>query len=100
MTTLLYVEFPYAGPFGDAMTQALRGLAESIALEPGLIRKYWTENAADQVAGGVYMFESREQAEAYLAKHTERLMKMGVPEVRGKFFDVNDELTALSVPPP
>ena len=37
MSVLLQVDFPFAGPWGEAMTEALRGLAESIANEPGLI---------------------------------------------------------------
>jgi hypothetical protein len=34
MPVLLQVDFPFAGPWGDAMTEALKGLAESIAKSP------------------------------------------------------------------
>lgn len=54
MPYLLQVDFPYQGPWGDEMTSALRGLAESIANEPGLIWKFWTENKEAGTAGGVY----------------------------------------------
>ena len=53
MSVLLQVDFPFAGPWGEAMTEALRGLAESIANEPGLIWKIWTENPATAEAGGI-----------------------------------------------
>ena len=51
MPVLLQVDFPFSGPWGDAMTDALQGLAESIAQEPGLIWKIWTENPASGEAG-------------------------------------------------
>ena len=56
MTTLLQIDFPYPGPWGDEMTAAMRGLAQSIAQEPGLLWKIWTENAERQEAGGIYLF--------------------------------------------
>lgn len=55
MPYLLQVDFQYQGPWGDGMTAALRGLAESIANEPGLIWKIWTENQAAGEAGGIYL---------------------------------------------
>ena len=42
MPVLLQFDFPFEGPFGDAMAQALDGLARSIAAEPGLLWKIWT----------------------------------------------------------
>lgn len=39
MPVLLQVDFPFAGPFGSEMAQAMKGLAESIASEQGLIWK-------------------------------------------------------------
>ncbi len=39
MPALLQVDFPFEGPFGDAMAEGMKGLAESIAAEPGLIWK-------------------------------------------------------------
>lgn len=95
MPVLLQVDFPFSGPWGPAMTDALQGLAASIAQEPGLIWKIWTENAATNEAGGIYLFADRPSAEAYLAMHTARLKGFGIPEVNGKIFDVNGELSAI-----
>ena len=39
MSVLLQVDFPFQGPFGDAITEGMRELAHSIAHEPGLIWK-------------------------------------------------------------
>ena len=98
MRTLLYVDFPYGGPFGEAMTDAMRALAVSITAEPGLAGKVWTESPETGEAGGVYQFQTRADAEAYLQKHTTRLREWGIPEVRAKLFTVNEPLSALSTP--
>ena len=84
MPVLLQVDFPFSGPWGDEMSIALKGLAESIAQEPGLIWKIWTENPATAEAGGIYLFADRASAEAYLAMHTPRL-KGFANDMRGGF---------------
>jgi hypothetical protein len=99
MAYLLQVDFPYQGPWGDEMTAALRGLAESIANEPGLIWKIWTENQAAGEAGGIYLFKDAPSAEAYLVMHTARLTNFGVPRVNGKIFEVNDVLSLIDRAP-
>ena len=52
MATLLQIDFPFPGPFGEEMTAALSDLAESITKEPGFIWKVWTENEREKEAGG------------------------------------------------
>lgn len=99
MPYLLQVDFPYPGPWGDEMTSALSGLAESIANEPGLIWKFWTENREAGEAGGVYLFKDLPSAESYLAMHTKRLMGFGVPVVNGKVFLVNEALSLIDRAP-
>jgi hypothetical protein len=96
---LLQVDFPYAGPWGEDMAQAMRGLAESIAQEPGLLWKIWTENRDSGEAGGIYLFADRADAERYLAMHRARLFGFGVPEVHAKLFEVNAPLSAIDRAP-
>lgn len=98
MTTLLYIDFPYQGPFGPEAEGAFRDLAASIAKEPGIIRKIWIENQDTHEAGGVYLFSGRRDAEAYLDKHTARLEAAGVRGIKGKFFSVNEKLSDLATP--
>ena len=93
---LVQFDFAFSGPFGDSMASALKDLAESIALEPGLVWKIWTENQDAGEAGGIYLFIDDESAQAYITKHTARLHQFGIAEVRVKIFDVNDKLTALT----
>lgn len=99
MSVLLQVDFPFTGPWGQAMSEAMRGLAESIANEPGLLWKIWTENAASNEAGGIYLFADRPSAEAYLTMHKARLATFGVSQVNAKIFDVNSDLSALDRAP-
>lgn len=99
MPYLLQVDFPYAGPWGDEMSAAMNGLARSIAAEPGLLWKLWTENPDTAEAGGIYLFADRASAEAYLAMHTQRLRGFGVPVVNAKILAVNEALSRLDRAP-
>lgn len=96
MAVLLQVDFPFEGPFGDAMAGALSDLANSINGEPGFLWKIWTENEREQAAGGIYLFSDEASARAYLTMHTERLAGFGITGVNGKIFDVNPALTAIN----
>ncbi|NLC36937.1 MAG: monooxygenase [Alcaligenaceae bacterium] len=99
MSYILQVDFPYTGPWGEDMVPAMEGLAQSIAEEPGLLWKIWTENEAAGEAGGVYLFADRASAEAYLSMHTVRLQSAGVTQVKGKIFRVNDALSKIDRAP-
>lgn len=96
MAKLLQLHFAFNGPFGQEMTEQLRGLAESINQEPGFIWKVWTESEQNKEAGGIYLFESEETALAYLEKHSARLKNLGVNEVIANVFDVNVPLSQLN----
>lgn len=96
MPKLLQLHFAFHGPFGQEMTDQLRGLAESINQEPGFLWKVWTENEQHQEAGGIYLFENEETALAYLDKHTARLKNLGVEDVIAKIFDVNIPLSEIN----
>lgn len=77
------------------MAEAMDDLARSIAEEPGLVWKIWTENEVAGEAGGIYLFRDSPSAEAYLSMHTARLKGFGIPHVDGKIFAVNEALTKL-----
>lgn len=96
---LLQIDFPFNGPFGEEMTQAMNGLAQDIAQENGLIWKVWTENEQTKKAGGIYLFTDEENAKRYLAKHSARLEGFGVTGINAEIFDVNQELSAIDHAP-
>ncbi|GGE09085.1 Putative mono-oxygenase ydhR [Gemmobacter megaterium] len=97
--TLVQFDFPFAGPWGAGMTEALGGLAQDIAAEPGLVWKIWTENAADGRAGGIYVFDNPDAAAAYRDKHSARLASFGVTGIVAHSFDVNADLSAITRAP-
>jgi len=99
MPVLLQIDFPSTGPFAQEMTQAFTSLAESINQETGLIWKIWTENNDTQEAGGVYLFDSMENAKSYLAMHSARLDSFGITNIRSKIFQVNTDLSKINHAP-
>ena len=99
MAVILQIDFPFQGPWGAEMSAALQDLATSIAQEPGLIWKIWTENPATAEAGGIYLFIDQASAAAYLAKHRVRLLGFGITQVNGKLFEINRPLSAINQAP-
>lgn len=99
MAVLLQVDFPFTGPWGEEMAAGMKDLAASIAQEPGLLWKIWTENREAGEAGGIYLFADRASAEAYLAMHRARLLGFGVPQVNAKLFDINQPLSQIDRAP-
>lgn len=54
MATLLQLHFAFNGPFGDAMAEQLKPLAESINQEPGFLWKVWTESEKNHEVGSTF----------------------------------------------
>jgi hypothetical protein len=96
MATVLQIDFPMQGPWGEEMAAAFSGLAEVIAQAPGLRWKIWTENQGDGLSGGIYLFDDDASAQAYLTEHTARLESFGITDIRAVMFDVNEGLTAIN----
>ncbi len=96
MPTLVQFDFPMDGPWGDELASAFGDLARVIAAAPGLRWKIWTENEAEHIGGGIYLFEDDASAEAYIEEHTARLAGFGITDIRAKLFHVNEPLTAIN----
>jgi len=92
-TTLLQFDFPFDGPWGSAMAEALDALAGDIAREDGLVWKIWTENESERRAGGIYLFADAASAARYRAKHEQRLAAFGIRDIVAKTFAVNARLS-------
>ncbi|EGU44073.1 hypothetical protein VII00023_00355 [Vibrio ichthyoenteri ATCC 700023] len=99
MAKLLQVDFDFQGPFGEEMVQAMTGLAESINQEPGMIWKIWTQSEKEQLGGGIYLFEDQASAQRYLEMHSARLQQMGISNIRGIIFDINQPLSEINRAP-
>ena len=96
MTTLVVIDFPYTVPWGADMEAQMSDLARSINDEPGFIWKIWTENLADKLAGGVYLFADRKSADVYVEKHSRRLEGFGLSNIAARVFDTNSGLTTIN----
>ncbi len=96
MAKLLQIDFPFQGPFGAAMSEALADLARSINDEPGFLWKIWTEDETVGEAGGIYLFSDEASARAYLTKHSERLAGFGITGINAKVFSINEPLTTIN----
>ncbi|WP_210471689.1 monooxygenase [Sporosarcina sp. 6E9] len=99
MNYLLQVDFKMDGPFGEEMSTGFADLAKSINNESGVIWKIWTEDPAAKEAGGIYLFETKEDAEKYLAMHSDRLTSFGITDIRGKILEVNEALSLINNAP-
>lgn len=99
MTTLLQFDFAFDGPWGKDLEAACRDLAGDIAAQPGLIWKLWGENPVARRSSGVYLFETPETAEAYIAKHTPRLAAFGVTDPGLSRFTLNLPLSRATRAP-
>lgn len=96
MAYILQVDFKMDGPFGEEMAVGFKGLAESINEEEGMLWKIWTEDAEGGEAGGIYLFETKETAAAYLEMHSKRLKGFGITAINSKIFAVNESLTKIN----
>lgn len=99
MTTLVQFDFAFDGPWGEAFTSACGDLASDIAKEPGLIWKLWGENQDARRASGVYLFDTPENAEAYVIKHRPRLAAFGVTDPGCSVFSLNLPLSRTTRAP-
>ncbi|KXY69494.1 monooxygenase [Bacillus pacificus] len=71
-------------------------LAKSINEEEGFHWKIWTENEKTKEAGGIYVFEEKQDAEKYAEMHKNRLQASRVKDIRVRIFHINDKLTKLN----
>ncbi len=97
MSVILQIDFPMpANMMGENLVKQAIPLAESIAQEPGLISKIWTENPETSEAGGIYLFTDRESANRYKEMHVKRIEAMGLKNINCKIFDINEPLTKIT----
>lgn len=93
---ILQVIFDYQGGFGDEMTKECKDLALSITKEKGFLWKIWTENEAKKLAGGIYAFDSEENAKNYAKMHQARLKNFGVKNFKYEILNTNEALNKIT----
>jgi hypothetical protein len=97
----LIVTFELNGLSADAYADLCAQVAPMFAELPGLITKIWLVDAAANTYGGLYLWESREAIEAYLASET--FQNMGASpyfaNVTARAFDTLPEATMHTAGP-
>ncbi|CZE47248.1 monooxygenase [Campylobacter geochelonis] len=98
---ILQVDFDYKGGYDEDMFKECENLAKSIACEPGFMWKIWTQNKEKNTSGGIYAFESKDDAQKYIKMHLSRLEKSGLASnFRYEIFETNEKLSAITNFPP
>src|SRR5690349_24644798 len=97
--TLLQIDFPSHGPWGEDFTKKASDLAHLLNETPSMEWKIWTENSRTGDCGGVYLFTDESSANDFLKKHLLRLDSMGIKDVRAKVLDVNESLSHITRAP-
>jgi hypothetical protein len=97
---ILQVNFKFSIPRADLAT-AFLDAAQPIADTPGLQWKVWLMNEADNEAGGIYLFESKDAAEAYIGGPIVAGLKANsaFSNISAKLFDVLPEHSAITRAP-
>lgn len=96
---MILIQFNFDFPsemMGEALTENLKELAESINQEPGFISKIWIENPQTGKSGGIYLFEDQKSAENYVQMHTSRVEAIGAKNIECRFFSVNETLSKIN----
>lgn len=97
---ILQVNAKFSIPRADLATAWL-GAAQPIADTPGLVWKVWLMNETESEAGGIYLFESKDAVEAYLAGPIVAALKASpvISNISAKVFDVLEEHSAVTRAP-
>jgi hypothetical protein len=97
---ILQVNMNYSIPRAD-LESAWLGVAQPIADTPGLVWKVWLMNEEAREAGGIYLFESEESANAYLSGPIVAALKASpaVSNISAKMFTVLDDHSAITRAP-
>ena len=97
---ILQVNMNFSVPRAD-LEEAWLGVAQPISATPGLLWKIWLINEKTQEAGGIYLFESADAANAYVGGPIVAGLKASpaVSNISAKMFDVLSEHSAITRAP-
>lgn len=78
--------------------QMVTPLAEPLSGVPGLIWKIWLMNEAESEAGGIYLFESREAANAFMNSQAiaDFVAQPTISSVSAKLFEPDESLSRVT----
>ena len=97
---ILQVNLKFSIPRAD-LAAAWLGAAQPIADTPGLQWKVWLMNEAENEAGGIYLFDNKAAAQAYMGGPIVAALKSSpvVSNISVKLFDVLEQHSAITRAP-
>lgn len=98
--TILQINYQYTSSLAD-FTQLVTPMSQPIAAVPGLAWKIWLLNEADREAGGIYLFESREAAQAFVNSDAVKSFVANpiISNVNAKMFEPDEALSKITRAP-
>lgn len=98
--TILQINYQFTSSLAD-FTKLVTPLALPISSVPGLAWKIWLINETDQEAGGIYLFESREAAQAFVGSDAIKsfVSHPTITNVNAKMFDPDEALSKITRAP-
>ncbi len=94
---LLQINFDFpVEMMGESLSVNAKPLAESINEEKGFISKIWIENKETGRSGGIYVFDTLDNARAYAEMHSKRVEAMGATHIDCQYFTINEPLSQLN----
>ena len=97
---ILQINVDYSVPTEEFKASWMKA-AEPISQQPGLIWKVWIYDDATHHGGGIYLFESLEDVDAYLESDMVKAFKASpvISNLSVKVFDIGEEPSAVTRAP-
>ena len=94
---ILQVNYRFNAPRSQHVAM-VTPLAEPLSGVPGLIWKIWLMNEADSEAGGIYLFENREAANAFMNSQAiaDFVAQPTITSVSAKMFEPDEILSRVT----
>lgn len=100
MPIVLQVNYTPTDAQNEQTQEDILSAAEAVARGEGIIWKIWINNREERLRGGIYLFETREQARLWGEENTRpALQKSGATNISIRYFDVNEAPSRLTRAP-
>lgn len=83
----------------DKLTEHATKVAGMFAKIDGLLWKIWLVNESEHLTGGIYLFENKKKAQAYVDGEVVAKLKRDWTNVNVKIFDTIKEASAITRAP-
>lgn len=93
------IHLTYDGEVTEEFIQGTIGLAKSIAEEPGVVWKIWTQKEGTNEFGSTYLFKNLDYLQAYKEMHVKRLNDFGIKVTSDHIFDIMEDLSTINNAP-